>query len=130
MYTLMQITKFPHPHLVAGGWYLIVLVDSYPNQSKHFIATSFHLLRRYLNWRRNWKKKRFHLHPVLLKSLPPQRVRVGNWSCMPPLMFQVVLTPRLPFNARLLLPPPLLEVLPPLLLPFYPYPRCRSSFCP
>ena len=22
VYTLMQITKFPHPHLVAGGWYL------------------------------------------------------------------------------------------------------------
>ena len=48
------------------------------------------------------------------------RARVGSLSLMPLLKFLLVLTPRLPFNALLLHPPPWLEVQTPLLLPLHP----------
>ena len=100
--------------LVVGNW--IALVDSFPMRKNHFMAALLAPTPRSFNWRRSQKKIIPLLH-LLRRKLYPSKVtaEVRRFSLMPLLKFLPVFTPRPPFNAMLLQPPPWLEVQPPLL---------------
>ena len=112
----MPLLKFPHVHLLAGGWYLDYSRGFVPEVENPFTTALLALPLRCLNWKKS-RKKIFPLLNPLRRMLRPSKVRarVGRLSPMHLPKFLLVLTPRLPFNALLLQPLPWLEVLPPFL---------------
>jgi hypothetical protein len=118
VYMAMQVVKFPHVHLVAGGWYLDCSRGFVPVVEESLYNTLVSSAPEVIELEEE-PDADIPAPPSIDKDVAPAKGKagVGRFSPMRLLKYPLVLTPRPPFNALLLQPPPWLEVLPPLLLP-------------